>query len=77
MPSVADSALLFTPHMLLVLFKLREESSEEKAQKMMDALAAFQNQLPKLIQSMHSGVDKSAQTKGFSYCMYCLSLFFL
>ncbi|KAF9108478.1 hypothetical protein BGX29_011734 [Mortierella sp. GBA35] len=34
---------------------------------MMAAIAAFQSQLPDLIQSMHSGVDKSAQAQGFSY----------
>ncbi|KAK3841749.1 MAG: hypothetical protein J3R72DRAFT_444856 [Linnemannia gamsii] len=50
-----------------VLFKIKEESSDEKAQEMMAAIAAFQSQLPELIQSMHSGVDKSAQTQGFSY----------
>ncbi|KAF9292334.1 hypothetical protein BGZ88_006423 [Linnemannia elongata] len=50
-----------------VLFKIKEDSSDEKAKEMMTAIAAFQNQLPELIQSMHSGVDKSAQTQGFSY----------
>ncbi|KAF9126786.1 hypothetical protein BGW39_006355 [Mortierella sp. 14UC] len=50
-----------------VLFKIKEESSDDKAQEMMAAIAAFQSQHPELIQSMHSGVDKSAQTQGFSY----------
>ncbi|KAF9924523.1 hypothetical protein FBU30_005543 [Linnemannia zychae] len=50
-----------------ILFKLKGDASEERAQEMMTAIAAFQKQLPNLIQSMHSGVDKSAQTQGFSY----------
>ncbi|KAG0285088.1 hypothetical protein BGZ96_010628 [Linnemannia gamsii] len=50
-----------------VLFKINENATDEKAKEMMDAIAAFQNQLPEIILSMHSGVDKSAQNQGFSY----------
>ncbi|KAG0311787.1 hypothetical protein BGZ97_011637 [Linnemannia gamsii] len=50
-----------------VLFKIKEDAADEKAKEMMAAVAAFKNQLPELILSMHSGVDKSAQTQGFSY----------
>ncbi|KAF9541477.1 hypothetical protein EC957_003037 [Mortierella hygrophila] len=55
------------PILHTVLFKIKEDSSDDKVKEMMTAIAAFQNQLPELILSMHSGVDKSAQTQGFSY----------
>jgi hypothetical protein len=58
-----------------VLFKIKEDAADEKAKEMMAAVAAFKNQLPELILSMHSGVDKSAQTQGFSYCKFPSSFY--
>jgi len=44
---------------------------------MMTAIAAFQNQLPELIVSMHSGVDLSAQAQGFGYCKFFVPVILL